>query len=90
MPGFFGVGKKKKSSEGKDKRVLLLGLDGAGTTVTLYRWKLGEAPTTIPTIGFNVETVPTRGRDLTIWDVGGHCGGGSTNSGVGVASSLGW
>jgi signal recognition particle receptor subunit beta len=26
---------------------------------------------TIPTIGFNVETVPYRGRDFCIWDVGG-------------------
>ena len=31
--------------------------DGAGKTTILYKMKLGEIVTTIPTIGFNVETV---------------------------------
>lgn len=33
--------------------------------------KLGEVVTTIPTIGFNVETVERGGTSWTIWDVGG-------------------
>jgi small GTP-binding protein len=33
--------------------------------------KLGEVVTTIPTIGFNVETVDIAGVNFTIWDVGG-------------------
>lgn len=33
--------------------------------------KLGEVVTTIPTIGFNVETVTHNGVNFTIWDVGG-------------------
>lgn len=32
-------------------RILLLGLDAAGRTTTLYKLKLGEIVTTIPTIG---------------------------------------
>ncbi|EEY53693.1 ADP-ribosylation factor family [Phytophthora infestans T30-4] len=35
----------------KPSRILLLGLDGAGKTTLLYKMKLGEAVTTIPTIG---------------------------------------
>ena len=34
-----------------------MGLDAAGKTTILYKLKLGEIVTTIPTIGFNVETV---------------------------------
>jgi len=32
-----------------------LGLDASGKTSILYKLKLGEIVTTIPTIGFNVE-----------------------------------
>ena len=38
----------------------------------MYKLKLNETVTTIPTIGFNVETVtPAPGVTLTVWDVGG-------------------
>lgn len=37
-------------------RVLMIGLAGGGKTTVLYEMKLGELVTTIPTIGFNVET----------------------------------
>jgi ADP-ribosylation factor protein 1 len=43
----------------KDMRILMVGLDAAGKTTILYKLKLGEVVTTIPTIGFNVETVST-------------------------------
>lgn len=36
----------------KDVRCLILGLDAAGKTSILYKMKLGEVLTTIPTIGF--------------------------------------
>ncbi|GMR47067.1 hypothetical protein PMAYCL1PPCAC_17262, partial [Pristionchus mayeri] len=52
-------------------RILMLGLDGAGKTTILYKLKLGELVTTIPTIGFNVEQVEFRSITFTIWDVGG-------------------
>lgn len=52
-------------------RVLSLGLDASGRTTMLYKLKLGEVVTTIPTIGFNVETVTLGNSVLTIWDVGG-------------------
>ena len=37
----------------------------------LYKLKLGEVVTTIPTIGFNVETVEYKNISFTVWDVGG-------------------
>ncbi|KAM3921653.1 uncharacterized protein RB166_011071 [Leptodactylus fuscus] len=57
---------------GYQARILLLGLDAAGKTTILYKLKLNETVTTIPTIGFNVETVePIRNVTFTVWDVGG-------------------
>ena len=35
----------------------MLGLDAAGKSTILYKLKLYQSVTTIPTIGFNVETV---------------------------------
>ena len=40
-------------------------------TTILYKLKLGEVVTTIPTIGFNVETVEYKNISFTVWDVGG-------------------
>ena len=52
-------------------RFIIVGLDAAGKTTILYRLKLGEVVTTIPTIGFNVETVRYKNFEFTAWDVGG-------------------
>ncbi len=38
----------------KEVRIMMVGLDNAGKTTTLYKLKLGECVTTVPTIGFNV------------------------------------
>ena len=54
-----------------EMRILMVGLDAAGKTTILYKLKLGEVVTTIPTIGFNVETVEYRNISFTVWDVGG-------------------
>lgn len=51
-------------------RILMVGLDAAGKTTVLYKLKLGEIVTTIPTIGFNVETVQYKNINFTVWDVG--------------------
>jgi len=37
----------------------------------LYRLQLGEVVTTIPTIGFNVETVTWKNLKFQVWDLGG-------------------
>ena len=56
---------KKKCSD------LMVGLDAAGKTSVLYQLKMSELVKTIPTIGFNVETLDYKGLTFTIWDVGG-------------------
>ncbi len=56
----------------QNARILMLGLDAAGKTTILYKLKLNENVSTIPTIGFNVETVtPVKNVTFTVWDVGG-------------------
>eukprot|EP00958_Prasinococcus_capsulatus_P027509 scaffold5582_cov444-Prasinococcus_capsulatus_cf.AAC.2 len=44
----------------KEMRILMVGLDAAGKTTILYKLKLGEIVTTIPTIG-------TRHSTLRLW-----------------------
>ena len=55
----------------KEMRILMVGLDAAGKTTILYKLKLNELVTTIPTIGFNVDRIEYRNITFTIWDVGG-------------------
>lgn len=61
-----------KGAEPQSARILLLGLDMAGKSTLLYQLKLARLMTTLPTVGFNVETVEWGRRlHLTVWDVGG-------------------
>jgi hypothetical protein len=55
----------------REVRILMVGLDGAGKTVIQYKLKLGEVVCTIPTIGFNVETLNYKNMSFVIWDLGG-------------------
>merc|ERR1712066_921109 len=55
----------------QEMRILMVGLDAAGKTTILYKLKLGEVVSTIPTLGFNVETVEYKNLRFTVWDVGG-------------------
>ncbi|KAK3536565.1 hypothetical protein QTP86_013759 [Hemibagrus guttatus] len=57
--------------ESRPVRILMVGLDAAGKTTVLYKLKLGEVVTTIPTLGFNVEKVDYKNISFTVWDVGG-------------------
>ncbi len=44
-------------SSKKNTRILMIGLDAAGKTTILYKLKLDEVVSSVPTIGFNVENV---------------------------------
>lgn len=48
----------------KEMRILMVGLDAAGKTTILYKLKLGEIVTTIPTIGQSTrhDTTPSPAR----------------------------
>merc|ERR1719330_1744709 len=49
----------------------MIGLDAAGKTTVLYQLKIGEVVNTVPTIGFNVETLQYKKLNMTVWDIGG-------------------
>ena len=60
----------------KQVRILMVGLDSAGKTTILYKLKSpneneNESVTTVPTIGFNVESVWHRNVHFVVWDFGG-------------------
>ncbi|GCA65282.1 small GTPase superfamily, ARF/SAR type, partial [Kipferlia bialata] len=42
-----------------------------GKTTILFKLKLGEVVATVPTIGFNVETVEYKNISFTSWTSGG-------------------
>jgi ADP-ribosylation factor protein 6 len=54
-----------------DEKYSSLSLDNAGKTSILYRLRHRETITTIPTVGFNVETVLLGHVKFNVWDVGG-------------------
>jgi ADP-ribosylation factor protein 1 len=68
----FSLSKWFKSlfSETKAK-ILMVGLDSAGKTTILYKLQLNETVSTVPTIGFNVETIQYKNVNFAIFDVGG-------------------
>ncbi|UZP46560.1 hypothetical protein NXS19_014372 [Fusarium pseudograminearum] len=58
--------------KGTEHTGLVLGNDASGKTTFLYKLLLGEIVQTIPTIGFNVETLEcVDGDKITLWDIGG-------------------
>jgi ADP-ribosylation factor-like protein 1 len=56
----------------KEVRVLILGLDNAGKTTILYKlYAPNRVMRTMPTIGFNVESVNYKNLNFSVWDLGG-------------------
>jgi ADP-ribosylation factor protein 1 len=50
--------------------VAILGMEASGKTVLLYKLKLGEVVTTVPTIGFNIEEVQYKSARYNFTDCG--------------------
>ncbi|KAK9667122.1 hypothetical protein RND81_14G234500 [Saponaria officinalis] len=61
----------KRLGSRRPVKILMLGLDASGKTTILYKLKLGEVVHTLPTIGFNVETVEYKNVSFAVWDIGG-------------------
>ncbi|XP_077248013.1 uncharacterized protein LOC143887732 [Tasmannia lanceolata] len=55
----------------KEYKIVVVGLDNAGTTTTLYKLHLGEVITTHPTVGSNVEELVYKNIQFEVWDLGG-------------------
>ncbi|KAJ0789476.1 putative small GTP-binding protein [Helianthus annuus] len=54
----------------KEVKIMMFGLHSAGKTTILYNLKLGKIVTTVPTIGFNVETLEYKNISFSVWDFG--------------------
>lgn len=58
--------------EAPEKRVLVLGLDGAGKSSLLQHMNSGDSASALkPTNGFSVISIQNEGVALNIWEVGG-------------------
>ncbi|KAF9764272.1 ADP-ribosylation factor [Nosema granulosis] len=62
---------KKIFTTGKQQSVTMIGLDAAGKTTLLYFLKTGEVQHTVPTLGFNCESVEIGDLNFLVWDIGG-------------------
>ncbi|EFA85897.1 ARF-like protein [Heterostelium album PN500] len=52
-------------------KVIIVGLNAAGKTTTLYKLLLDEVVSTTPTVGSNLEEFVYRNIRLLMWDLGG-------------------
>ncbi|ELR25449.1 Arl5family small GTPase [Acanthamoeba castellanii str. Neff] len=52
-------------------KVIIVGLNNAGKTTTLYKLLLNEVVATAPTIGSNVEEIVYKNIKFVMWDIGG-------------------
>ena len=59
------------SDSKKARKILILGLDGAGKTTIMYKLKFDETVASVPTIGFNVEEIKYKNLKFMCWDIGG-------------------
>ncbi|XP_005186529.1 uncharacterized protein LOC101888202 [Musca domestica] len=57
--------------DNKEIEILMIGLDSAGKTKLHYTLKQGHVESTIPTLGYNVETIEYHGNNFTIYEIGG-------------------
>ena len=71
MGNYFFSSFMRRFTQSRPIRLLMLGLDAAGKTTILYKMKLNETVNTIPTIGFNVETLHYKNLEFNAWDIGG-------------------
>ena len=62
---------KEGMSGNPDRKILFLGLDGAGKTSILFQLKDNKHAETVPTVGLNVEQIQYKNHQFTLWDVSG-------------------
>jgi ADP-ribosylation factor protein 1 len=66
---------KRKADQGVKslikKKMVVVGLEGAGKTTLIHRLKYGNASNVKPTVGFNLDNLRTDELELMIFDVAG-------------------
>ena len=70
MGGFFSR-KVNRFLLRKHRRLLIVGLDGAGKTTILFRMYAKKMVNTKPTESYNVQSFQFSGLTMNVWDVGG-------------------
>jgi len=55
----------------EERKIIIVGLDNAGKTTTLYKLLLDEVVATAPTVGGNVEEFTFKNIKFIMWDIGG-------------------
>lgn len=68
--GLQKIIRKHKEKE-KEMRVQILGLDNAGKTTVVKKFKDQDIHTISPTLGFNIDTQAFGDINLNFWDIGG-------------------
>ena len=71
MGNFLNKVFESLSDSKKARKILILGLDGAGKTTIMYKLKFDETVASVPTIGFNVEEIKYKNLKFMCWDIGG-------------------
>jgi small GTP-binding protein len=71
MGGLISIWKKIFGEEDKEFKILILGLDRAGKTTILQRIKGMDFEDTVPTIGYNHDSVRMKNVTLDAWDLSG-------------------
>ncbi|KAI1717306.1 ADP-ribosylation factor family domain-containing protein [Ditylenchus destructor] len=69
--GLLGILRKLKHQQGRELRILLLGLDNAGKTTILKKLASEDVTHITPTQGFNIKSVMADDVKLNVWDIGG-------------------
>nr|CAD2150866.1 unnamed protein product [Meloidogyne enterolobii] len=69
--GLIGILRKLKQKQGRELRILLLGLDNAGKTTILKKLAAEDVTHITPTQGFNIKSVMADDVRLNVWDIGG-------------------
>ena len=69
--GLLSLLRKLKKNDGKEARLLVLGLDNSGKTTILKKLSDEEISSVMPTQGFNVKSLTHGDFSLNVWDIGG-------------------
>jgi len=69
--GLLSLLRKLQKEPDREVRILLLGLDNAGKTTILKSLAEEDVTHIMPTQGFNIKSVVSKGFKLNVWDIGG-------------------
>lgn len=69
--GLLSLLRRFQKETDREVKILLLGLDNAGKTTILKSLADEDVTHIMPTQGFNIKSVNSKGLKLNVWDIGG-------------------